>query len=66
MLLWCSNKFVQLYKLSLCNEINIQPLWNIDNIAPLVVDIYQPSASRNIPTLGAIFIDVPRGRVDYL
>ena len=38
-LLWCSSKFAQLYKLSLCNKINIQPfpsLWNIDNIAPKV------------------------------
>ena len=24
-LLWCSSKFAQLYKLSLCNKINIQP-----------------------------------------
>ena len=40
-LLCCSSKFAQLYKLSLCNKINIQPsLWNIDNIAPLVVNIY--------------------------
>ena len=40
-LLWCSSKFAQLYKLSLCNKINIQPsLWNIDDIAPLVVNIY--------------------------
>ena len=42
MLLWCSSKFEQLYKLSLCNKINIQPflVGNIDNIAPLVVNIY--------------------------
>ena len=40
MMLWCSIKLAQLYKLSLCNKINIQPLWNIDNIAPLVVNIY--------------------------
>ena len=26
----------------------------------------QPSASENIPTLGAIFIDIPHGRVEYL
>ena len=26
----------------------------------------RPSASGNIPTLGAIFIDIPRGRVEYL
>ena len=24
-LLWCSSKFAQLYELSLCNKINIQP-----------------------------------------
>ena len=34
-LLWCSIKFAQLYKLSLCNKINIQPFlvegWNIYN-----------------------------------
>ena len=38
-LLWCSTKFGQLYKLSLCNKINIQPFL-VDNIAPLVVNIY--------------------------
>ena len=26
----------------------------------------RPSASGNIPTLDAIFIDIPRGRVEYL
>ena len=26
----------------------------------------RPSASGNIPTLGAIFIDIPRGRVEHL
>ena len=26
----------------------------------------RPSTSGNIPTLGAIFIDIPRGRVEYL
>ena len=67
-MLWCSSKFAQLYKFSVCNKININPsLWNIDNIAPLVVNIYlglRPPG--NIPTFGAIFIDIPRGRVEYL
>ena len=48
-LLWCSSKFTQLYKLSLCNKINIHPsLWNIDNIAPLVVNIYLGLRPREI------------------
>ena len=45
-LFWCSSKFAQLYKLSLCNKINIQP--NIDNIAPLVVNIYLGFRPREI------------------
>ena len=50
------------------NMTNIGILWNI---AHLVVNIYLgseylPSASGNIPTLDAIFIDVPRRRVEYL
>ena len=47
-LLWCSSKFAQLYKVSLCNKINIQPLWNIDNIAPLVVNVYLGLRPREI------------------
>ena len=54
-LLWCSSKFAQLYKLSLC--INLAyvikyifnpSLWNIDNIAPLVVNIYLGLLPREI------------------
>ena len=48
MMLWTS-KFAQLYKLSLCNKINIQPLLvDIDNIAPLVVNIYLGLRPREI------------------
>ena len=48
-LLWCSSKFAQLYKHSLCNEINIQPfLVEYDNIAPLVVNIYLGLRPREI------------------
>ena len=67
-LLLCSSKFAQLYKLSLCNKINIQhSLWNIDNIAPFGSEyLPRPSALGNIPTLGAIFIDIPSRSVEYL
>ena len=42
-------------------------LWNIDNIALSGTEyLHRPSASGNIPTLGAIFIDIPQGRVEYL
>ena len=67
-LFWCSSKFAQLYKLSLCNKINIQPfLVEYPQYCTLGSE-YLPrsSASENIPTLGAIFIDIPRGRVEYL
>ena len=48
-LFWCSNKFAQLYKLSLCNKINIQPfLVEYRNIAPLVVNIYLGLRPREI------------------
>ena len=41
MTLWCLIKLAQLYKISLCNIMSIQPfLWNINNIAPSVVNIY--------------------------
>ena len=43
---WCSSKFAQLYKLRQCNKINIQPF--IDNIAPLVVNIYVGLRPREI------------------
>ena len=67
-LLWCSNKFAQLYKVSLCNKINIQPfLVEYRQYCTLGSEyLPRPSASGNIPTLGAIFIDIPRGRVEYL
>ena len=40
-LLWCSSKFAQLYKLShVIKLIFNTSLCNIDNIAPLVVNIY--------------------------
>ena len=48
-LLWCSSKFAQLYKLSLCNKIIFNPsLWKIDNIAPLVLNIYLGLRPREI------------------
>ena len=65
MTLWCSSKLAQLYKLSLCNKINIQPF--------LVEYRYlssgylpPPSASGNIRFLGALFIGIPCRRVEYL
>ena len=68
MTLWCSIKLAQLYKLSLCNKINIQPfLVEYQEYCTLGSEyLTRPSASVNIPTLGAIFIDIPRGRVEYL
>ena len=67
-LLWCSSKFAQLYKLSLCNKINIQPFLVEYQLYCTLGSEYltRPSASGNIPTLGVIFIDIPRGRVEYL
>ena len=67
-LLWCPSKFAQLYKLSLCNKINIQPfLVEYRKYCTLGSEyLPRPSASGNIPTLSAIFIDIPRGRVEYL
>ena len=48
-LLWCLIKFAQLYKLSLCNKFIFNPsLWNIDNIAPLVMNIYLGLRPREI------------------
>ena len=67
-LLWCSSKFVQLCKLSLCNKINIQPfLVEYRKYCTLGSEyLPRPSAWGNIPTMGAIFIDIPHGRVEYL
>ena len=67
-LLWYSSKFAQLYKLSLCNKINIQPfLVEYRKYCTLGSEyLPRPSASGNIPTLGAMFIDIPCGRVEYL
>ena len=67
-LLWCSSKFAQLYKLSLCNKINIQPFLMEYGLCCTLGGEYlpRPSASGNIPTLVTIFIDIPRGRVEYL
>ena len=67
-LLWCSSKFAQLYKLRLCNKINIQPFLVEYRYYCTLGSEYLPraSASGNIPTLGAIFIDIARGRVEYL
>ena len=39
-LLWCSSKFGQLYKLSLCNKINIQPFL-VDSLIMLPITILQ-------------------------
>ena len=68
MLLWCLSKFAQLYKLSLFNEINIQPfLVEYRQYCTLGSEyLPQPSASGNTPNLSAIFIDNPRERVEYL
>ena len=68
MLPWCSSKFVQLYKLSLCNKINNQPYLVDYQLYCTLRNEYllRPSASGYIPTLCAIFIDTPRGRVEYL
>ena len=67
-LVWCSSKFAQLYKLSLCNKINIQPfVVEYRQYCTLGSEyLPQPSASGNIPTLDAIYIDIPRRRVEYL
>ena len=48
-LLWCSSKFPQLCKLSLCIKMNIHPsLWIIDNTALLVLTIYLGLRLREI------------------
>ena len=67
MLLWCSSKLAQLYKLNLCNKINIQPFIVEYRLYCTLGSEYlpRPSASGNIPTLDAIFINIPRGRVEY-
>ena len=64
-LLWCSSKLAQLYKLSLCNKINIQPFL-VEYCTLGSEYLPWPSASGNIPTLGVIFIDIPCRRVEYL
>ena len=68
MMFWCSSKLAQLYKLSICNKINIQPfLVEYRKYYTLGSEyLPRPLASRNIPILGDIFIDIPRGRVEYL
>ena len=66
MLLWCSSKFAQLYKLSPCNKINIQHFLVEYRQYCTLGSEYLPPASGNIPTLSAIFINIPRGRVEYL
>ena len=53
----------------LCNKLNIQnpSLWNISIYCTLGREYFPwPSASESIPTLGSIYIDIPRGRVEYL
>ena len=67
-LLWCSSKFAQLYKLSLCNKKIIQPFLVEYRLYCTLGSEYlpRPSASGNIPISGAIFIDIPLGRVEYL
>ena len=41
-------------------------LWCSSKFAQWSEYLPRPSASGNIPTLGAMFIDIPRGRVEYL
>ena len=62
-LLWCSSKLAQLYKLSLCNKINIQPFLVEYRQYCTLGSEYLPrrSALGNIPTFAAIFIDIPSG-----
>ena len=68
MLLWCSSKFAKFYKFILCNIINIQPFLVEYRYYCTLGSEYLPlpSASGNIPTLAAIFIDIPRERLEYL
>ena len=68
MTLLCSIKLAQLYKLSLCNKINIQPFLREYQYYSTHGSEYlpRPSASGNIRTLGAVFIDIPRGRFEYI
>ena len=49
-------------------KINMQPVFVEYRYYCNLGSEYLPrsSASGNIPTLGAIFIDIPRGRVEYL
>ena len=62
-LLWCISKFSQLYELSLCNKINVQPfLVESINIAPKL-GIF-PEAEVNIHYQGFNIVDIPRGRVE--
>ena len=67
MTFWCSSKFAQLCKHSLCNKINIQPFLVEYRLYCTLGSEYlpRPSASGNIPTLAAIFIDIPHGMVEY-
>ena len=57
-LLWSSSKFAKLYKLSLCNKINIQPFLVEYRIYCTLGSEYlpRPSASGNIPMENAIRI----------
>ena len=53
----------------LCNKLNIQPfLVKYSGIYCTLGSEYfsRPLASGNIPTLGALYTDIPRGRVEYL
>ena len=56
-LLWCSGKFAQFINLAYVIKLIFNPsLWNIDNIAPSIVNIYLGLRPRgNIPALNAIF-----------
>ena len=59
MTLWCSSKLAQLYNLAYVIKYIFNPsAWNIDKYCTLDSEyLPRPSASGNIPTLGAIFID---------
>ena len=54
-LIWCSSKFAQLYKLSLCNKINIQPFLGLSIFLTEGWNTYNWRASEASDTLSGVY-----------
>ena len=55
MLIWCSSKFAQFYKLSLCNKINIQPFLGLSIFLMEGWNIYNWRTSEESETLSGVY-----------